>query len=661
VLEGVGTMGVLTMRSLMVFTDGTDEAMANTFDNAKLAVDTTSAEVFTVGLGDGVDQEELVALGKSGFHFAQDTKALDVAFQQVSRQIKDLTLSYYLVAVCSPRAGGTREMTITVQRNNQTGSLTVDYDATGFDIVGCDPSLVAFPCGTQQCGSVEGFLCGICPGTQYCTDTFVCQEACTADIQCGIVNGVDCGGCTAFGPEFVCDQHQCVNPCADVECGMVLGTDCGDCSHLGEGFGCDATHTCVDACADAQCGVVDGVDCGDCSEFGAGFGCDESLSCVDACAGAECGVILGVDCGDCAHLGESFGCDATHTCVDACAGAQCGIMNGVDCGDCSELGDTFGCDATHTCVEACADAECGTIMGVSCGTCSAHGPGFVCDDNNNCVDPCAGAECGTIMGVSCGTCEPGFQCTSQSVCQPGALEGVDWVEIPAGTYYQGCTTALDPDCKTDEQPRRAVELSGFWMMTTEVTLWMYQACVDAGSCSATQLGSGAGCNSLSNGSPNQPVNCIDSPTLEQFCAFLGGSLPTEAQWERAARGEDSLPYPWGETFDCAQAVLSGAFQCTQWDGNLPREVGSAPLGASPEGVFDLIGNAAEWVLDWSGGFRPDPVQDPSGPETGSTRVQRGGGWLTSAPNAVGYTRRATAPAAVGPFSFRCARAPTPAP
>jgi formylglycine-generating enzyme len=141
-----------------------------------------------------------------------------------------------------------------------------------------------------------------------------------------------------------------------------------------------------------------------------------------------------------------------------------------------------------------------------------------------------------------------------------------------------------------------------------------------------------------------------------FCAWDGGRrLPTEAEWERAARGASSSNYPWGDVFDCTRAVAAGTTQCMIYAGMSPRAGGSTPAGVSAEGAFDLIGNAAEWVADWFGAYPSGSVSDPTGPATGSTRIQRGGNWQTRGVDAVGYGRRAETPGALGSFSFRCAR------
>jgi formylglycine-generating enzyme required for sulfatase activity len=143
-----------------------------------------------------------------------------------------------------------------------------------------------------------------------------------------------------------------------------------------------------------------------------------------------------------------------------------------------------------------------------------------------------------------------------------------------------------------------------------------------------------------------------------FCAWDGDHrLPTEAEWEFAARGEEGRAYPWGDNFDCERAVLSGSSQCLEYSSSTPLQVGTTPRGASPQGVNDLAGNAWEWVFDRAAsyyGTASEPQQDPTGPLAGSTRIQRGGGWLTLASGAVSYARRGESPAAAAAFSFRCA-------
>ena len=157
------------------------------------------------------------------------------------------------------------------------------------------------------------------------------------------------------------------------------------------------------------------------------------------------------------------------------------------------------------------------------------------------------------------------------------------------------------------------------------------------------------------------MTCVPWQSAHDFCEWDGGrQLPTEAQWEQAARNSAGSKYPWGDTFTCDRAVLAGASQCMQYAGQLPQPVGSARAGASTERAFDLTGNAAEWVADWFGGAYPaQAVTNPTGAASGSARIQRGGSWQTLAGDGVSYARRGEVPASSGPFSFRCARAIDP--
>ncbi len=552
---------VLTSRTLIVFTDGTDEAMTATFDSTNQAVQRSKAQVFTVGMGEAVDRNELSTLGKNGTAWAEDADALNDAFEEVSRQIVDRARSHYLIGVCSPRAQGIRTLTIAVEREEKRGALEVTYNAYGFDIVSCDAETVAFPCRERECGTIDGFSCGVCGTGELCNEEYTCEQVCSEAFECGSRNGVDCGDCTDRGAEYACgDDHRCVVPCEEAECGVLLGVDCGDCSHLGETFGCDEQHACVDACADAECGIVDGVDCGDCGHLGETFGCDERHACVDACADAECGVVLGVDCGDCGHLGERFGCD----------------------------------------------------------------------DDYRCVDACGASECGTRLGVDCGPCADGFECSPDDVCVPVSLPDISWAFVPGATVTLGCTLVTDPDCDVDEVAHD-VQLSDFWIMASEVTVENYDACVAAGACDPLLIDTGDECNRNAN-RPSHPINCIEWEGLRQFCDFIDSEIPTEAQWERAYRGdhdgnlEPYWIYPWGSSPapSCDRVVMNDGGPGCGTAGTLPR--GSLPAGLFD--LYDMAGNVAEWTRDSYAesfaGCGDGPCVNPEGPELGDERVVRGG-------------------------------------
>jgi formylglycine-generating enzyme required for sulfatase activity len=209
----------------------------------------------------------------------------------------------------------------------------------------------------------------------------------------------------------------------------------------------------------------------------------------------------------------------------------------------------------------------------------------------------------------------------------------------------------------DHLPPHDVTLSPYFIDAYEVTVARYRACVDAGVCSEPRLDAAQGCTYTATPGARElfPVTCVAWADADSYCAWDGRRLPSEAEWEFAARGEAGRKFPWGDTFECNRAVLSGSSQCAEHAGQLPKRVGSTPRGASPEGVFDLAGNAWEWVNDRAGSYSSAAQQDPQGSTTGTSRVQRGGGWLTVAAGAVSWARGSVQPAAEGPFSFRCAR------
>jgi sulfatase modifying factor 1 len=246
----------------------------------------------------------------------------------------------------------------------------------------------------------------------------------------------------------------------------------------------------------------------------------------------------------------------------------------------------------------------------------------------------------------CGELRPGTDSDDAEVC------------LPEGMFTIGNSEASVPSGYTVHGPAHPVTLAAFVLDAKEVTVARYRACVSAGSCTAPRSSTDQGCTySAASGSTDRlPVTCVSWDDAVLFCAWDGGRrLPTEAEWERAARGATGRTYAWGDEVACTNAVFGGLVQCPQHGGSLPKPVGSTPLGASPEGVLDLTGNAWEWVHDWFGPYGTEAADNPTGPNQGSTRIQRGGNWQTPPANATAFMRRAEAPAAVGPSSFRCAR------
>ena len=218
-------------------------------------------------------------------------------------------------------------------------------------------------------------------------------------------------------------------------------------------------------------------------------------------------------------------------------------------------------------------------------------------------------------------------------------QGVAQVWVPGGTFTMGADKqdATRPSWAVNEAlsegPAHEVHLSrGYWIDTTEVTVASFAAFKAAGGYDDQSLWSAAGWTwRQSQGAkmlphacveqePDQPQVCVTWFEADAYARWRGGRLPTEAEWEFAARGPESLVYPWGNAYDAALANLDG--------GTGPVAVGSYPEGASWVGALDMAGNAMEWVADWfsSTYYGRRVGEDPTGSATGSIKVEKGGWW-----------------------------------
>ncbi|MCA9620974.1 MAG: formylglycine-generating enzyme family protein, partial [Myxococcales bacterium] len=231
------------------------------------------------------------------------------------------------------------------------------------------------------------------------------------------------------------------------------------------------------------------------------------------------------------------------------------------------------------------------------------------------------------------------------------------LDIPAGSFRMGCDDVRETDCKSDTLPAREVTLRAFRINRREVTVAQYAHCADDEACTVEGLTSDpVQCTWNARRDNEQPLNCVSYEQAAAYCKWAGGALPTEAQWERVARGSDERRFPWGsEIPECSHAVLRD----TQGPGcgrNKPWPGESRPRGVSPFGAQDMAGNLREWVADW---FSPRPTnesEDPTGPKSGTQRVVRGGGWQSEGASLSAYRREAADPEMRSiDLGFRCAR------
>lgn len=197
--------------------------------------------------------------------------------------------------------------------------------------------------------------------------------------------------------------------------------------------------------------------------------------------------------------------------------------------------------------------------------------------------------------------------------------------VPAGNFTMGSESVFP-----EEQPVHSVYLDAFWMDRTDITNKMYALCVNAGACSAPGGTSSFAHSSYYGNSEfdNYPVIHVDWTMANTYCKWAGRQLPTEAQWEKAARGTDGNVYPWGNNVPSNDLLnYNGVVGDT-------TEVGKYPKGASPYGVLDMAGNVWQWVADWYSDtyYASSPAYNPLGPDSGQDRMLRGGAWYNSGYN-----------------------------
>lgn len=251
----------------------------------------------------------------------------------------------------------------------------------------------------------------------------------------------------------------------------------------------------------------------------------------------------------------------------------------------------------------------------------------------------------------------------------GTTPAGDMASIPGGPFQMGCSVN-DPDCDKDEGPAGGtrVDVPEFRIDTHEVTVAEYTKCMAAGKCNRPKdHARNRYCNIGAPGRDDHPANCVDWQDAADYCQFAGKRLPTEPEWEKAARGGKMSRYPWGQEVSCKEAILDDKVTT----GPVPDEgdgcgydrtwkVGSRP--PNDYGLHDMQGNAGEWTASWYG---KDSLTahyargNLAGPADGKQRVVRGGSWDEDPPNLRVSFRNVKPPVSgksiYGSIGFRCAK------
>ncbi len=209
-------------------------------------------------------------------------------------------------------------------------------------------------------------------------------------------------------------------------------------------------------------------------------------------------------------------------------------------------------------------------------------------------------------------------------------DGAVTILVPAGKFLMG-SADTDKDAKVNQKPRHTVYLDSYLIYRDLVTVAQYREFCKA---TGTEMPEAPDWG----WEDDHPMVLVTWEDANAYAQWAGASLPTEAQWEKAARGTDGRTYPWGNNWENGRLHCSKA---TWGDARKTAPVGSCASGASPYGVMDMAGNVSQWCADYydSKYYQASPAKNPTGPKLAIGRVLRGGSWSSEAPETFHTTRR----------------------
>lgn len=218
------------------------------------------------------------------------------------------------------------------------------------------------------------------------------------------------------------------------------------------------------------------------------------------------------------------------------------------------------------------------------------------------------------------------------------------VSVPAGSFKMGCDETIEKKCPEDTVPLHEVALSGYVIDKFEVPVELFQKCIDENVCTNENTeephyrtySENDECNIGNPDRLNHPANCVTWHGAKAYCEWLGKRLPTEAEWENAAKSGKNRIYPWGDTpkANCKNNVMYDKEKGDGCGNNVTFPIGSKPNGVSDWGIYDFAGNAAEYTGDWyekhfysSEEASQKDTQGPAEPEKNKSKVVRGGSFI----------------------------------